>query len=469
MRPILTAANLSKSYPGVKALDTVSIEIYPGEVHAVIGENGAGKSTLMAILSGFVTPDQGSGTLDGEQLPFGRASEVRAKGLELVHQHFMLVRNFRVDENLALAGTGKYDPHQTASGIGTLASELGWQIDFSAKIAQLPVGAQQRVEILKALSNRPKILILDEPTAVLAPDEVSNLLDVIRQLRAKGVAVVLIAHKISEVMAVADRVTVLRSGRVVGSVLAAETDQAQLARMMVGDPVASKPKSTRQPGGVGLSVTRLCVKGDRGNVAVNDVTLSVASGEILGIGGVDGNGQVELAEALAGVRPIQSGSLERHGELAYIPQDRRSDGLAVELSIKENLALAALTDSHLSRGPMMLWKQIALWADNLVEQYQVKAPTSDVAASALSGGNQQKVVVARALAGDPKILIAVNPTRGLDIRAADFVHEQVSAAADRGAAVVLVSTDLDELDSLSDRKVFMSKGALSDTLVGSLQ
>lgn len=469
MQPVLTATDLTKTYPGVKALDSVSMDVFPGEVHAVIGENGAGKSTLMAVLSGFVTPDSGFGTLNDKPLPFGNAAEVRAEGVELVHQHFMLVRNFRVDENLALSENAPLNLKSTARKVGALAKSLGWEIDFTARIAQLPVGAQQRVEILKALSNDPKVLILDEPTAVLGPDEVANLIEVLRRLRDKGVAVVIIAHKIAEVMAAADRITVLRMGKVVGSVEATQTDEATLAAMMVGEAPPQRFIGERSVGEALLTVAHIVVRGDRGNTAVDGATFTVRSGEILGIGGVDGNGQVELAEALAAVRAPLSGSIERQGELAYIPQDRRSHGLAVSLSIKDNLVVGAANNPSFSRGPLLDWKKLSAWSENLVKQFQVKAPSAETPVSSLSGGNQQKVVVARELSRSPMVLIAVNPTRGLDIRAADFVHSQIQGAADRGAAVVLISTDADELALLASRTLYMSKGNLSETLEGSLR
>lgn len=469
MQPVLTATDLTKTYPGVTALDSVSLEVFPGEVHAVIGENGAGKSTLMSVLSGFVVPDKGSGTLKGQPLPFGDASEVRSRGVELVHQHFMLVRNFRVDENLALSEKAPLNLKSTTQRVGALAKELGWEVDFSARIAQLPVGVQQRVEILKALSNDPSVLILDEPTAVLGPDEVANLIDVLRRLRDKGVAVVIIAHKIAEVMAVADRITVLRMGKVVRSVEASEADEAMLAAMMVGEAPPERSIGERAVGEALLRVDRVVVKGDRGNTAVSGATFTVRSGEILGIGGVDGNGQVELAEALARVRAPESGSIDRQGELAYIPQDRRSHGLAVTLSIKDNLAVGALSDPSFSRGLILDWRKLSAWSEDLVKQFEVKAPSAETHVSSLSGGNQQKVVVARELSRSPKILIAVNPTRGLDIRAADFVHSQIQRAADQGAAVVLVSTDTDELALLANRTLYMSKGSLSETLEGALR
>lgn len=472
--PLLSASNVSKRYGSVQALQDVALEVYGGEVHAVIGENGAGKSTLVSVLAGFVRPDSGSSTLEGRPLPFGDPVAMRRLGVEMVHQHFMLVPNFTLAENLALAGVkqlaAKLDVEAITAGSRARAAELGWKIDWEAPTVTQSVGTQQRVEILKALATDAKVLVLDEPTAVLSQDEVDDLFEVLRDLAAKGIAVILIAHKLSDVLSIAHRVTVLRRGERVFSGLAAETDAGSLAALMVGE---RKPWQGRQSKGLGevrLRVTGIDVLGDRGVRAVKGVSLEVAAGEILGIGGVDGNGQVELAEAVAGVRMPRAGAIDWLPDDAprtgYIPQDRQADGLALTMSINDNLTVGGLRDKSLVSGPFFRTQGLKAWLNGLIEQYGIKTPSGRELASSLSGGNQQKVVVARVMSQRPDLIVAVNPTRGLDLRAAEFVHSQITSAADGGAAVLLISTDLDELETLANRILFLQNGTLSDHFLG---
>lgn len=466
----LVVEGLSKRYGSVRALSDVSATFRPGEIHAVLGENGAGKSTLMGVLAGFVTPDAGSVTYLGKPLPTGRPFECRRAGVAMVHQHFTLVPDFTVAENLALfrlRSLGrKLQLEELTRDALKLAQDLGWQIDPEAKVRNLPVGVQQRVEILKNLADDSPILILDEPTAVLSPDEVADLFRVLRDLRTQGKVVILIAHKLSEVFAVADRVTVLRKGEFVASALIGEVDEKQLAEWMVGELPAALSAPSWAKHGEGLTLRGAKALGDRGEEAVRGINLEIFRGEILGVGGVDGNGQVELAEVVVGVRRLASGERLWEGavpgdlKIAYIPQDRQCDGLALTMSIEDNMLIEGHRRPELTQGAFLRRSAIREWAAGLVEQFQIKTPGVTGPASSLSGGNQQKVVVSRSLDQTPDLLVCVNPTRGLDLKAADFVQRQILAARDKRAAVLLISTDLDELGALADRTVFLSRGEL---------
>lgn len=468
MLPSLSATNVSKRYGTLLALDRVSVSFLPGEIHAVLGENGAGKSTLMGVLSGFTAPTEGEVALDGRPIPLGEAFACKQLGIEMIHQHFTLAPEFTVAENLALARlpglVRSADPLRVASRALDVAKDLGWEIDPKARVRDLSVGVRQRLEILKALSGEAKVLIFDEPTAVLAPDEVADLFRVLRQLRDEGRIVVLIAHKLSEIAAVADRVTVLRRGKWIATVPLSETNTEELARWMVGE---MPPRAVLPDSGAlrdGLSVEGLVVRGDRGETAVRGVSFEARRGEIFGVGGVDGNGQVELAEALAGVRPPGAGTIRFAGErnVGYVPQDRQADALALTMTIEDNLLVTGHRRADLSRGPFLRPKAARDWAEGLIERFAIKASGPDEYVGSLSGGNQQKVVVSRTFDAAPNLLVVVNPTRGLDVKASAFVHERLREARAGGAAVVLFSTDLDELYALADRAVFMSRGELRE-------
>ncbi|GMV87536.1 MAG: ABC transporter [Chthonomonas sp.] len=480
MQPLIAIRGLCKRFGPVQALRNVSASFEAGEVHAVLGENGAGKSTLVNLLAGFLMPDVGSLELDGAPLPLGDPVAIRNMGVAMVHQHFMLVPEFTVAENLALARMGRrferLEPLERAGASLAMAERLGWTLDPRARTGDLPVGVQQRIEILKALGDDRRVLILDEPTAVLGPDEVEELFRVLRDLHDKGMAILLIAHKLSEVMAVADRATVLRRGEVVATAPIAEVDEATLAAWMVGDvpPRAVRASIESRAKFQGLRLSGLQVLGDRGESAITDLGLEVPRGVIVGIGGVDGNGQVELAEAIVGVRGF-SGELVwvPHGEpaVAYIPQSRQKDGLALKMSVLDNLAIAGHQREDMRRGPFLRSRALAHWGSELVGQYAIKVGALEDPVGSLSGGNQQKVVVARELDRKPDLVVAVNPTRGLDVRAARFVHEQLAQARDRGAAVLLISTDLDELAAMADETFFLLGGRLrsgdgAEALVG---
>lgn len=466
---MLEVRNVSKSFGPLRALEDISIQFNPGEIHAVLGENGAGKSTLMHVMAGFLTPDRGSVSLDGVLMPLGRPFDCKRLGIGMVHQHFTLVPNFTVGENLALASLpslqGSLNVNQDTSGLLAKAEELGWELRESEFVRDLPVGVRQRIEIVKAMHGDPRVLIFDEPTAVLTGEETLDLFRVLRSLRDSGKIVVLIAHKLSEVLAIADRITVLRKGKFIATALRDDVDQKQLAEWMVGDlpqTILKTPKSARDGR---VEVRNLTVSGDRGELAVRGVSCDIPKGEIVGFGGVDGNGQVEMAEALAGIRPNPNVQFEGNwADLhpGYIPQDRQADGLALGLSIFDNLLIGGIDRTDLSTGPFTLPAKAKAWSRTLIERFSIKAERPTDPVSSLSGGNQQKVVVSRTLDRNPEFLVVVNPTRGLDIKAADYVQNQILEARNKGAAVALFSTDLDELNLLADRVYFMSKGRLAE-------
>jgi simple sugar transport system ATP-binding protein len=484
---------ITKRYGATLALNQVDFEARAGAIHALLGENGAGKSTLMHILSGLTRPDSGAIQIAGKTVRLNSPRDARDQGIAMVHQHFTLVPAFTVAENLALDtpssgaeqwafGLRRYLPRQRAAVALERARALGWELDPDARVLDLSVGAQQRVEIIKALATDASLLIFDEPTAVLAEGEVDELFRVLRALRDEGRAVILIAHKLAEILAVADQVTVLRRGTRVASTSIAETDADQLATWMVGETTEESasppdapqraPAEQRRPNASpALTVSQMAVRGDRGEMVLKQVSLQVRCGEIFGIGGVDGNGQRELAEALVGLRPLESGCLTWNGadfvpgktpRVGYIPQDRRRDGLATTLSIEENLLFDAVRAPAFRRGPFLKRKALGQLARTLITQFDVRTSEPLLPASALSGGNQQKIVVARALHSEPELIVAMNPTRGLDIGATRFVQDQLLKARARGAAIVLISTDFDEVRALSDRAAILANGQLTD-------
>jgi len=469
---MLVVEDVSKAYGSVRALRNVSLRFSPGEVHAVVGENGAGKSTLMSVLAGFVRPDTGLLQLAGKQLPVGRPFECRQRGIAMIHQHFTLVPEFTVAENIALARMDRLaralNVQELAGPALQIGRELSWEIPANTITRDLPVGVQQRVEILKNLANQASVLIFDEPTAVLSPDEAEDLFRVLRKLKDEGRIVILIAHKLAEVFAVADRISVLRRGELVASEEIGSVDAEQVAKWMVGEmpPLLEKVASVGKSDGLHLQELR--VLGDRGEECVRGLSLKIAPGEVVGIGGVDGNGQVELAEAIAGVREPLAGEMRWQGQplkdfsqVGYVPQDRQADGLALAMSVKDNLLIDGVEKPELRRGPLFNPPKIRSWAEGLKAKFDIRARSVEDPVLSLSGGNQQKVVVSRVLDGSPQVLLVVNPTRGLDLKASAFVHKQILEAANKGAAVLLISADLDELAALADRTLFISGGRLS--------
>jgi simple sugar transport system ATP-binding protein len=482
--PALEMRGITKVFPGVRANDGIDLEVRPGEIHALLGENGAGKTTLMNVLYGLVAPDAGEILLDGQPVQISGPSDAIARGIGMVHQHFMLVPVFTVAENIVLgnetmANAVFLDVHKADSRIRELARTLGFEIDPSALVGDLSVGIQQRIEILKALYRGAKVLILDEPTAVLTPQETTEIFAVLRRLAAEGTSIVFISHKLYEVLEIADRITVIRRGRVVGEADPRTTTEEQLAEMMVGREVSLVvDKGPAKPGEVVLEVERLAVADDRGTTVVPGCSFEVRAGEIFGIAGVGGNGQPELVEALTGLRKAQAGRVSLGGRdvtnhsprdlhhlgVAYIPGDRQRYGLVLAYPLEDNLILTAYHDEPFSRLGVINDGAIRRKANELIPQFDIRTPSAEVGTTTLSGGNQQKVIVAREFSRDLVLLIADQPTRGLDVGSIEFIHRQIVAKRDAGVAVLLVSAELDEILELSDRIGVIFRGRLVATV-----
>jgi ABC-type uncharacterized transport system ATPase subunit len=479
-RPLLSIRGLTKWFGPVLANDGVDLDIRPGEVHALLGENGAGKTTLVNILFGMVEPDAGAILLrDKPYRPLGSNDAIRV-GIGMVHQHFMLIPTFTVAENVVLGSEPTTGPRLDLDGarnaLRDLSSRYGLEVDPTALVRDLPVGVQQRIEILKALYRQADLLILDEPTAVLAPPEVDRLFNVMRELAAGGRSIIFISHKLREVLTVADQITVLRLGKVVGTLRPAEATEQSLATMMVGRPVELVvQKSLASPGPEVLRVEGLRVLDQRGNVVVDGIDLSVRAGEIVGIAGVEGNGQSELIEALTGLRPVADGrvtvldadltggsprELVEHG-IGHIPEDRHKFGLVLAHPLADNLVLPRFDRVPFARWLCRRFDAVRRFAARLVAEYDVRAPSVGTQTAFLSGGNQQKAVVARELSASPRLLIAAQPTRGVDVGATELIHRRIIAARDRGAAVLLVSSELDELLAVADQLVVMYRGRIT--------
>lgn len=480
----VAAFGVTKRFPGVIANDDVSVDIRVGEVHALLGENGAGKTTLSNIFTGLYRPDDGYITVGGEPKVFATPKDAIDCGIGMVHQHFRLIPNFTVAENIICGSQdvhGRLPMRQIEDEIAHLAEEFGMPVNPRARIWQLSVGEQQRVEILKVLRRNATILIMDEPTAVLTPNEADGLMENLRTMVRNGRSVIFISHKLGEVLRVADRVSVLRDGKCVSTVDAANVSRQDLASLMVGREVeAVQRKGTGPLPGAAtvLTVEGLSADGDRGLAAVNDVSFTVRAGEILGIAGVAGNGQRELVEVLAGLRERTSGVIDVDGEkmdrvdarypirmgVAYIPQDRLGTGLAPDLSIAENLILKRYRRPPVARPPFLRSQVVASEAEDLMTQFDVRAPSAQTPTRRLSGGNVQKVLLAREMSGSPKVLVVSTPTQGLDVGAVATVHQLLSDAAENGVGIVLVSEDLDEIFALSDRIAVMYEGRILSTL-----
>lgn len=460
MQPILTAEGLSKRFGAFTALQDVDVTIRRGEVHAILGENGAGKSTLVGLLSGLSTPTSGSIRFE-PGVGFDRVA--------MVHQHFMLVPRFSVRENIELAAISHSNRNAFDSAT-TTARDLGWEIPWDQAIETLPVGVQQRVEILKALMVQPEIVILDEPTAVLTRDEVQDLFRILHALKRQNKAIILIAHKLSEITEVADTLSILRRGKLVAACPLSKTNANQIIEWMVGETPAKPSRSNDTIGPPLLDIQSITVLGDRGEVAVKDLSFMLHGRHIFGVGGVDGNGQVELAEAVLGTRHTLSGSIKHLGPqpriLAYIPPDRRKDGVALNMSILENLYVGLFPTSISGLTPLASQLDRAV---ELSKHFDVRMGSINDPIRTLSGGNMQKVILARTVGIEPTIVVAVNPTRGLDIRSTAFVRQQLLSVAERGAAVLLISNDLDELAEIAHDQRFISRGQWSgDTLSAAL-
>lgn len=480
----LEARGITKRFPGVLANDHVDLTLAGGEIHALLGENGAGKTTLMNILYGLWQPDSGEIYVQGEKIHFRDPSDAIARGIGMLHQHFMLIPVLTVAENIMLGQesvvAGVFlDQPRVINRIEELSHDFGLQVDPRAYVKDLPVGVQQRVEILKILYRQAEILILDEPTAVLTPQEAEELFKIMRNLAAQGKSIIFITHKLKEVLAVADRITVLRAGRVVGTTTPQEATESQLASMMVGrEVILTVQKKAAQPGEVVLEVGDLHVLSDRLTPAVNGVSFEVRSGEILGIAGVQGNGQTELVEAITGLRPTVSGEIRFLGQeitnapprrvlergTAHIPEDRQEDGLVLPFPVHDNLVLNTYYRNPYAHGLALQEKAIIATAEDLVGRFDVRTPSVFVPVLNLSGGNQQKVIVARELSRPIRLLVAAQPTRGLDVGSIEYIHQRLVEKRDQGCAVLLVSSELDEIMSLSDRIAVMFRGKIVATL-----
>ncbi|HEU5199097.1 MAG TPA: ABC transporter ATP-binding protein [Ktedonobacterales bacterium] len=471
--------HIRKAWPGVVANDDVNLSVRQGEIHALVGENGAGKSTLMNILYGLIKPNSGEIYVHGQLAQISGPRDAIRLSIGMVHQHFMLIPPMTVAENIVLGYEpgGTFSPYQGQEARGRIAElskQYGLHIDPDAVTGQLTVGQQQRVEILKVLYRGAQILILDEPTGVLTPQETQELFQVLRGLVAQGKTIIFITHKLREVLELSDQVTVLRRGRVVGNLITSETNQEEIARLMVGREVLLRvDKKPATPGEVLLRVENVTADSERGLAALRGVSFEVRAGEILGIAGVEGNGQSELVEVVTGLRKATGGKVTLAGRdvtnlnarqirkvgLAHIPEDRRGSGLVLAYSIKDNLILGRQRWTQFSlRGLLLRLKQNLLWAIRLIREFDIRAPGPAVSASSLSGGNQQKIIVARELTAEPKVLIASQPTRGVDIGAIEFIHRRLVEKRDAGAAILLVSAELDEIRSLSDRIAVMYEG-----------
>ncbi|MFM8648834.1 MAG: ABC transporter ATP-binding protein [Actinomycetota bacterium] len=482
MTSAVRMTGIVKRFPGVVANDGVDVDIRAGEVHALLGENGAGKSTLSNILTGLYRPDEGTVEIDGRAMQFSSPRDALDAGIGMVHQHFRLVSTFTVAENVVLGEPESpfmMDEARVAQQVEELSNRYGLAVDPSARIWQLSVGEQQRVEIVKVLYRGAKVLILDEPTAVLTPIEADALFKTLRAMVAEGRTVIFISHKLDEVMKVSDRVTVLRGGKTVGTVETANTNTRELASLMVGRSVEFNRVARSNPADVAQTVLTLhgvSVRDDRGRDALHDISLTVGRGEIVGVAGVAGNGQRELAEAISGMRPLSSGQIDVAGErvqsgrarsaiasgIAHIPEDRLHTGLASSHSVEDNLALKNYRSSSLSKFRVLRRKAIRAQATDLVQNYDVKTPDTVTPVRLLSGGNVQKVLLAREFSSLPKVLIAASPTRGLDVGAIETVRARLVEAAERGVGILLISEDLDEIMSLADRIVVMYEGRLVD-------
>lgn len=481
----VTALGVTKRFPGVVANEDVTFEVRVGEVHALLGENGAGKTTLSNILTGLYRPDEGHLLVGDAEMIFESPREAIDAGIGMVHQHFRLIPSFSVTENIIL-GTATpsrrmlLDMKSAERRIHELSEQFEMPVDPRARVWQLSVGEQQRVEILKVLYRDARVLIMDEPTAVLTPPEAESLIATLRSMAGQGRSVIFISHKLGEVAAVADRITVLRDGRSVSTVDAKGASRQSLAALMVGRDVTSVTRSSSGalPGAATvLRVENLSSLGDRGRAALTDVSLTVKAGEILGIAGVAGNGQRELVEVLAGLRSRTSGAVDVDGEtmdradarhpirmgVAYVPQDRLGTGLAPDLSIAENLILKRYRRPPIARAPFLRPSVIAAEANQLMEQFDVRAPSAETPTRRLSGGNVQKVLLAREMSGSPKVLVVSSPTQGLDVGAVATVHQLLLNAASEGVGVLLVSEDLDEVMALADRIAVMYEGKILET------
>lgn len=476
---VIEMRDITKVFGEFVANDKINLHLRKGEIHALLGENGAGKSTLMNMLAGLLEPTSGEIVVNGQVVNLDSPSKAASLGIGMVHQHFMLVEAFTVAENIILGSeltkNGVLDIAGASKEIKALSERYGLAVDPSAKVADISVGAQQRVEILKTLYRGADILIFDEPTAVLTPSEIDELMTILKNLVKEGKSIILITHKLDEIRAVSDRVTVIRRGKSIETVEIAGATNADLAEMMVGRSVSFKTeKQASQPKEVVLSIKDLVVNENRGVPAVKNLSLDVRAGEIVGIAGIDGNGQSELIQAITGLRKVESGSIELKGDsivglhprqitelsVGHVPEDRHRDGLILEMMISENIALQTYYKEPHSKNGILNYSNITSYAKKLMEEFDVRAASELVPAAALSGGNQQKAIIAREIDRDPDLLIVSQPTRGLDVGAIEYIHKRLIEERDNGKAVLVVSFELDEILNVSDRIAVIHDGKI---------
>ncbi len=479
VQTVVEMRGITKRFPGIVANDNINLVVKKGEIHALLGENGAGKSTLMNILFGLYQPDEGEILINGKPVHITSPNVANELGIGMVHQHFMLVETFTVTENIVLGNEPKnglqIDIRRAVKEVEELSRKYGLKVDPTAKIADISVGMQQRVEILKTLYRGADILIFDEPTAVLTPQEIQELIEIMHNLVKEGKTIILITHKLKEIMAVCDAVTIIRRGKVIDSVAVKDTNPDELAAKMVGREVTFKvDKQPPQPKEVILSVENVTAMGNRGVNALNGISFEVRAGEILGIAGVDGNGQSELIEVLTGLRKASGGRILLKGQditnrlpreiseagLSHIPEDRHKRGLVLDFTMSENMVLETYFHPRFNKNGFLDYAAIDKHASKLIEEFDVRTPSIHTKARALSGGNQQKAIIAREVDKDPDLLIAAQPTRGLDVGAIEFIHKRLVEQRDKGKAVLLISLELDEVINVSDRIAVIYEGQI---------
>lgn len=477
---VVEMLGIRKEFPGIVANDNITLQLQRGEVHALLGENGAGKSTLMAMLFGMYQPDRGSIKVNGQEVKISNPNVANDLGIGMVHQHFKLVHNFTTTENIILGIEPKkglsIDLKSAEQRVEELSKQYGLNIDPYAKIQDISVGMQQRVEILKMLYRNANILIFDEPTAVLTPQEITDLLNIMRNLIAQGKSIILITHKLKEIKAIANRCTVIRRGQYIGTVDVKDTSEAEMAKMMVGRPVTFKvTKSVSNPGAPILTVNNLSVLNNKKVLGLKDFSLTVHAGEIVGIAGVDGNGQTELVEAITGLRKAENGTISIDQEdithysvrkrtlsgIGHIPEDRHKHGLVLDYTMEDNMVLQVYFKEPFSKHGLLNRKTIHDYAEKIIKAFDVRSGEGSASiARSLSGGNQQKGVIGREMEREPKLLIAVQPTRGLDVGSIEYIHKRLIEHRDRGFAVLLISLELDEVMNVSDRIAVLNNGHL---------
>ena len=480
---VIEMLGIRKQFGDFVANDDITLQLQKGEIHALLGENGAGKSTLMNVLFGLYQPEAGQIKVNGKEVQITDPNKANELGIGMVHQHFMLVENYTVTENIILGSEptkmGLINIRKAAKKVKALSEQYGLNVDPYAKIEDISVGMQQRVEILKTLYRGAEMLIFDEPTASLTPQEIEELIQIMKRLIAEGKSIILITHKLKEIMEVSDRVTIIRKGKGIGTVTTAETNPDQLAEMMVGRQVVFKTEKTpAHPKEVILQVENLTVTDNRNIERVKNLNLSVRAGEIVGIAGIDGNGQSELIEAITGLRKVSSGKVTLKGKdltnlkprkitetgVGHIPQDRHKHGLVLDYPISYNIALQTYYQKPISKAGIIDYKEVNKLAKAIIEEYDVRTPSPSTEARALSGGNQQKAIIGREVNRDPELLIAALPTRGLDVGAIEFIHRRLIEQRDKGKAVLLISFELDEVMNVSDSIAVIHDGSIIDTV-----